>query len=286
MSERPGPATRTRRVCAALRALRKSNRLTLHQVAIALGVSVTKVQRMETGRRGLQADDVTALLTLYQVPAEERAELLALVRPPASPGWWQSPGSRLPADLRQLIGLEDEAAVVRDFELAMVPALLQTAEYARSALGGMDHRLHEPDLGRQVAATMTRQMVLARPVPPSLHCVVEESALHRPIGGPGVLARQLQALCLLAERPNVTLRVLPLSRGAHPGLRGSMTILEFADAPPLVRVPLAGTHTFLQHAPEVERAREAWQVLEHLALPPAESAHLLGGYAGELACAS
>ncbi|WHT19417.1 helix-turn-helix transcriptional regulator [Crossiella sp. CA-258035] len=286
MPERPGPATRARRVCAVLRTLRKANRLTLHQVAIALGVSVTKVQRMETGRRGLHVDDVNALLTLYQVPAQQRAELLAQVGAAANPGWWQAPGSRLPADLRQLIGLEDEAAVVRDYELAMVPSLLQTAEYARSALGGMDHRLHEPDLGRQVAATMTRQMVLARPTPPNLHCVVEESALQRPIGGQGVLARQLQALCVLADRPNVTLRVLPGSRGAHPGLRGSMTILEFADAPTLVCVPTAGTHTFLQTAAEVDRAREAWAVLEHLALPPAESAHLLGGYAGELARAS
>lgn len=286
MSECPGPATRARRLCAELRALRKRNRLTLSQVATALGFSVTKVQRMETGRRGLHPDDVAALLTLYQVPGEEREELLALVRATPAPGWWQAPGVRLPEDLRQLIGFEDEAAVLRDYELALVPSLLQTAEYARSALSGVDHRLSEAELGRRVAATMSRQMVLARPTAPKLHCVVEESALHRPVGGPGVLARQVQALCTLTDRPNISLRVLPISRGAHPGLRGAMTILEFPDAPPLVRVPVAGTHTFLHGAPEVDRARETWKVLESLALPPAESAQLLGGYAGQLAYAS
>ncbi len=279
-------AVRTRRVSTKLRSLRKANELTLQQVAITLGVSITKVQRMETGRRGLRRNDVERLLRLYQVPAEEAAELLALVGPPETLGWWQVPGSGLSSDVRKLIAYEDEARVLRDYQLAVVPPLLQTAEYTRALLSGVDHTLCEPDLGRQVAAQMTRQLILSRESPATLHCLIEENALRRPVGGAQVLGRQLQVLHGLAGKPNLDVRVVPSSRGAHPGLRGPMTLMEFDDGPSLVHQPTPGRDGIQLDRIDVRRAQEAWSVVEALALSPEESKAVLRGYAGDWAAAS
>ncbi|WP_326468195.1 helix-turn-helix transcriptional regulator, partial [Actinophytocola sp.] len=89
MTRRRGVPVRQRRVSTELRDLRKKAGLTCADVARALGTSITKISRMETGDRGLYPDDVAALLGLYRVPTKRREELLDLVRNGAEPNWWQ-----------------------------------------------------------------------------------------------------------------------------------------------------------------------------------------------------
>jgi hypothetical protein len=57
------------------------------------------------------------------------------------------------------------------------------------------------------------------PDPPEIWAVLDETVIQRPVGGPEVMHGQLRHLIEVAERPNttVTLQVLPLSTGAHPG---------------------------------------------------------------------
>ena len=62
-------------------------------VGAVLGTSASKISRIETGRIGLQADEVAALLGFYQAPKPLRDELLELVRRAGGPGWWQVQGS-------------------------------------------------------------------------------------------------------------------------------------------------------------------------------------------------
>jgi hypothetical protein len=59
--------------------------------------------------------------------------------------------------------------------------------------------------------------------------VVDEAALRRPIGGPAVMAAQLEHLIKACELANVTLQVLPFGVGAHAAEAGAFTILRFAD---------------------------------------------------------
>ena len=58
-----------RRVSAELRMLRIAAGLTCLDVAKALDCSESKISRMETGDRGLYADDVSAILGFLRVPA-------------------------------------------------------------------------------------------------------------------------------------------------------------------------------------------------------------------------
>ncbi|MCO1577101.1 helix-turn-helix domain-containing protein [Crossiella sp. SN42] len=274
-----GLPARLRHLCAELRALRKAQRWTLSQVATALGFSVTKVQRMETGRRGLKRDDVSALLTLYQVSSERRDRLLGLIATTGEPAWWQVPGVRLPEDWRQRVAFEDEATVIHDYEVGSVPALLQTAAYTRVLLATWYPRLSEADLTRMVAANLTRQLVLDRSEPPHLHCLIDESALLRPVGGASVLAQQLHLLREIAARPEVTLRVVPLMAGAHPGTRGSLTLMEFADGPAVART--AGAERLLDARSTVSQARQDWAAMTHAALSASATAALLDERATE-----
>jgi Domain of unknown function (DUF5753) len=145
-------------------------------------------------------------------------------------GWWtRQPG--LPQLWRSLIDFEAKATRVQNYEASFVPGLLQTAEYARAIIQGIAPTITEAELDNLVAARVARQTVLTRANAPQLFAVVDESALRRPIGEPGVMHRQLHHLLGMAEQPHVTLRVVPLSAGAHAGLRGPFVILERHRAP-------------------------------------------------------
>ncbi|MDQ3150236.1 MAG: helix-turn-helix domain-containing protein, partial [Actinomycetota bacterium] len=86
-------SVRSRQVAAELRKLRENAGMSCAEVAKRLGMSASKVSRIETGNSGLQVEDVAALLGLYQVHATRREELVDLVRRAEERGWWQRQGS-------------------------------------------------------------------------------------------------------------------------------------------------------------------------------------------------
>ncbi|MCW2633335.1 MAG: transcriptional regulator, partial [Pseudonocardia sp.] len=208
MPGNPHTSVRSRQVAAELRALREAAGLSGNEVAKRMGMSPSKISRIETGNSGLQIEDVAALLGLYQVPAAKRDELLDLVRRSEERGWWtRQPG--LPQLWRSLIDFEAKATRVQNYEALVVPGLLQTAEYTRAVIQGIVATISDAELDNLVAARMARQAVLTRASAPQFFAVVDEGALHRPIGEPGVMRRQLHHLLGVAGQPHVTLRVIP-----------------------------------------------------------------------------
>lgn len=163
MPRRPGVPVRQRRVSTELRRLRKEAGLTCADAAKALGVSITKISRMETGERGLYADEVAALLGLYRVPAKLRVELLDLVRNGHDPNWWQTGHGQLPAAWKDLIQLEADATAIANFEPMLVPGLLQTAEYTSALFHGMDSGRSAAEVNALVATRMARQAIFDWP---------------------------------------------------------------------------------------------------------------------------
>lgn len=131
-------------------------------------------------------------------------------------------------------------------------------------------------------ARMARQAVLARASAPQFFAVVDEGALRRPVGEPGVMHRQLAHLLGAADQPHVTLRVVPLSAGAHVGLRGSFVILEFAEEPALVFVENQRTGLFLEEDADLAADRLALGTILNAALAPAATAELISQISAEL----
>jgi transcriptional regulator with XRE-family HTH domain len=280
----PGRRTaRSRRVAGELRRLRARSGYSCKTVGAALGISASKISRIETNQIGLQADEVSALLGFYQVAKPLREELLELVRRAAEPGWWQVQGSRLPELWQELIDFERSATAIINYEPLVVPGLLQTADYASALVAAANPTLSEDEVETRVAARTTRQALLGRVRPPRLHALVEEGVLRRVVGDTGLMRRQLRHLEDAATRPNVTVQVVPTAAGAHPGLEGPFVILEFDGDSTLVHVENRRGSAILEEDEDIDGAMIALRHLQHIALSPEDTLGLLAEVARELA---
>jgi hypothetical protein len=105
----------------------------------------------------------------------------------------------------------------------LVPGVLQTEDYAREVIRSGLLIAPPGEVERRVQVKMTRQRVLIKDQPADLAVVLDEAALLRRVGGAEVMRGQLAHLAGMAERPNVTIQVLPLSAGAHPATTGEFT---------------------------------------------------------------
>ena len=217
---------RRRELGALLRTLREQEprALTIRQVADLLGVSHSKISRLENGRRGASRTDILQLCELYRVDDQHRARLTELAAKGKQRAWW--PPDSLPNS--DYIGLEAEAASISDWGLALVPGLLQTPDYAsaivRSAVPPQKPRIIE----EVVRVRMERQRRLFSSDGPSFDAVVDESVLHRVVASPAVMLAQLQQLLTMSDLPKVTIRVVPYDAGATPAGVTKFRILRFA----------------------------------------------------------
>ncbi len=250
------------------------------EVAETLGMSASKISRIETGNRGLHVADVAALLGLYRVPERRREELLDLVGKADERGWWQSQGTGLPELWKSLIDFESRATRIQNYEALVVPGMLQTADYTAAVISGINKAVTEAELGNLVASRMARQSLLRR-FGLSFLAVIDEGALHRAIGEPGVVRRQLRHLADIAEHPSITIRVVPLATGAHAGLRGPFVILDFADEPSIVHIENHATSLFLEEKEDLAAYRMALGNILNETLTPAGSAELIAALAGQ-----
>lgn len=282
MTEDQQPSIRSRQVAAELRRLRKSAGLTTGEVGTRLGISQSKVSRIENSKLGLSIEEVAALLGLYQVPTQRREQLLDLVRRAAEPGWVQVHGGNLPDQWQTLIDWEGRSIGLRDFAPLVVPGLLQTADYARAIISATAKpEVTETGLDTMVAARLGRQSILSRALPPDLHVILGEHALRMPVGGDAVMHAQLRHLAEMAQRRQVTIQVVPLAAGPHPGLEGSFVLMDFEHDPSMVYVENKVQSIFIE-APTVTPYALAWERMLELALTPKRStdflAHLVAGY--------
>jgi transcriptional regulator with XRE-family HTH domain len=225
-----GPTVPRRLLGAQLRKLREERGITLEDAGEVIRASGSKMSRLETGRVGFKDRDVSDLLTFYGITDEQqRGTLLQLARSASSHGWWHDYSDVLPAWFEAYVGLEEAATNIRTYEIQFVPGLLQTEDYARAVtLLGHDGA-PAAEIEQRVALRMGRQGLLAGSEPAHLWAVLDEAVLRRPAGSAGVMRRQLQHLLEAAERPNVTIQIIPFAAGAHAAAGGPFSILRFAD---------------------------------------------------------
>src|SRR5262245_49961236 len=222
------PTVRRRRFGLILRGLREKARLTGEEVGAAIERSGSWVSRVETGRVGLRGRDLNDLLELYQVEDQALSdELLALAREGKQRGWWSKYADTLSGPYATYIGFESEASELLVYETLVVHGLLQTEEYARAVYASVVPAVSGAAVERKVAVRLERQSLLEGERPLKLWAILDESVLHRRIGGPSVLRGQLKHLLEAGQRPNVTIQVVPFAGGANPGMIGSFTIVRF-----------------------------------------------------------
>jgi transcriptional regulator with XRE-family HTH domain len=215
---------------AQLRRLREAKRISLEEAGNVIRASHSKISRLETGRVGFKDRDIADLLTYYGVTDEkERQALRDLASRANAQGWWHDYSDILPSWFEAYVGLEEAATQIRAYEVQFIPGLLQTGDYARAVTLLGHPNAPERDVDRRVGLRLARQVVFTRPDPPNIWAVLDEAILRRPIGGAEVMRAQVRHLIELAQRPNVTIQIIPFQAGGHAAAGGPFSILRFAE---------------------------------------------------------
>jgi transcriptional regulator with XRE-family HTH domain len=273
-----GPTVRRRRLGSELRKLREASQYKLEEVAAELGVAPSTLSRIETGKAPTKSAYLNQMLEMYGVADQaQRQVLVDMAREGHRKGWWSAYDDVLPSGFDIFVGLEAETTGIRSYENSVVHGLLQTEDYARAVLRELQPRLTAEQVERQVDLRMARQRRLGEEPALDLWVIHDEAVVRRAVGGPAVMRGQLTQLLDAVSRPGITLQVLPFESGAHAGMRGPFSILEFADRSDsrVAHVESVGGFIYMEKEREVRVCSDAFDRLRAAALAPGASVDLI-----------
>ncbi|GIJ26421.1 transcriptional regulator [Micromonospora qiuiae] len=283
MADDMGSTVPRRQLGRALRDLRTEARMTLDAVAEAMQFSRQKLWRIESGLGPARAVDVRAMCELYAATPELTGALTALAGETKAKGWWHAYGLAIPDWFEMYVGLESAASRLREHDDTLIPGLLQTPGYTR---GVYQNRPNMPpeELEEVLEVRRRRQEILVRRLPkaPKLEWVLSEAVLLRCVGSPVIMAEQLDRLLGRTILPNVSIRVVPLSAGAHYGaLAGAFVMLDFPlgnrvhPDPSVVYSESVTGALYLDRPEEFAVYEKVWASLLSLALDEEQSRRLI-----------
>lgn len=273
------PTVRQRELGKRLRELRNQHGLTVEDVADKLLCSATKISRLETGARRPSFRDVRDLCELYGLDEPTSAEFMTLAREARQQGWWTQY-----EDLKMdpYLGLEAAAVAITSYTMYYIPALLQTEEYTREIIRTIAPKMDPHILVERVEARMRRQQRLEEDDPPRYRVLLDEAVLHRAVGGPMVMASQLDKVLQAERRGKVTVQVVSFDFGAHAAQDSNFILFEFAEntnanttQSPVVSVEGLTGMQYLEKSADIVRYREAIEYLRDSALSPRDSIALV-----------
>lgn len=263
---------RRRRLGRELRRLRDERSLRLDDVAPEVDIAPATLSRIELAQVEIKPNTVRALVSHYEVDAEQAEALVNLAREARQQVWWHAYGDVLPDWFEVYVDLETESDMLSVYDAQVVNGLLQTEDYARAIFSPAVSNRDEVE--RRVELRMERQKRVSSGEL-RLHCVMDECVLHRSYGGPAVMAAQIERLIDLAQLSNVSLQVLPA--GAMVGVFGVFTVLEFPEPadPRVVYLEHDGGALYLEKAEQTRQYARLYDSLRAAALSPEASvAHL------------
>jgi transcriptional regulator with XRE-family HTH domain len=288
MATDQGPIVQSALLRGELVRFRKESGFTQEQVAADLEWSPSKLIRVEGGRSSITKVDLDALLTKYGVTSEStRERLQALNRGAREPAWWDKYRDDIADTYLRYVGFEAGASFIRQFESVFVPGGLQTRAYAEAVTVGLADPIQIASI---VELRLQRQAKLAeRSAPPRRYYVVDEAVIRRHVGiskDPAIMPNQLLSIADEAEKDDlITVRIIPFTVGAHRGLFGPFTLLEFDGGLPDILYIDVGRGEFAslaQGGDLVGEYRDDFEALLEDALPAAKSIDLLRRVAEEM----
>lgn len=203
-----------------LKAQREAAGLTQQELAVAAIMTRSHIAHIEAGRRVPSRDDARRLDR-----ALNTGDVLSSFLPEEDVAV---------ADYFEVARqLEQQATMIQEFALSLVPGVLQTEGYARAVLRPGFPPRGEEECDRLLVTRLERATILANPVPPLFCALLDEAVLHRCVGGAEVMADQLLHIARLAEEGRVRVHVLPFGVGYHPLLQGMLSLMTFDDQPPV-----------------------------------------------------
>ncbi|MFI1866754.1 helix-turn-helix domain-containing protein [Streptomyces jumonjinensis] len=268
--------TRRRQLGAMMRKLRAQAGMTLEEAGRLVSVSKATVSRYETQAGPVKWPVVDALCREYGVSEAERRAVVNLAKDARQQGWWSPFADVIPESMNLLLTLEDEAVREDHFNCLYVPGLLQTRSYTEAVQHASEMRLTPDAIERLVDIRMSRQQILTRDKPLHLWAILDESVIRRVVGSRSVMKEQLGHLLEANKSPDITLQVLPFSKGAHSAAMGSFVILGGAEPSlDVVYVDIHAGSLFMEKEEELARYRLAFDYLRAQALDMAASSAVI-----------
>ncbi|MFK0116487.1 helix-turn-helix domain-containing protein [Streptomyces sp. NPDC090994] len=284
MASNVNPTVRRRRLGQELRRLREVKGMTAEEVAERLLVSQSKISRLENGRRSISQRDVRDLCGVYEVEDQRIVDsLMQMAKDSRQQGWWHAFGD-IPYSV--YIGLETDAESLRVYEPQIITGLLQTRTYAEALIQGALPETPAADVEKRVNVRIRRQeRITSENGPLRLWVVLDEASLRRVVGNRQVMREQLEHVAEMSQQPHITVQVLPFDVGAHPGVNGQYSILEFADAADSSVVYIEGVTSdlYLEKAHDVQKYTVMYEHLRAQALNVDESRRRIEDVAKEYA---
>ncbi|WP_083752067.1 helix-turn-helix domain-containing protein [Saccharothrix sp. ALI-22-I] len=252
---------RSRELGEELRRVRHRARMSSGFVAEALGWSLGKLSKLETGSRGTSAWEIGTLLGRCGADKPTRDRILAIASE-ADTGSFLRLHDPSSDTLTALSVHEHAARTVTTYEPLTIPSLAQTEDYAYALTKN-----------RAVAqARMTRQDLLRRPGGPETVLYIHEAALRMVVGDPKVMRDQLLRLTLMCGWTRISPRIIPMSAPSHIALRHPATLLTFAAPTKPLAYTETDTATVFHDDPNAVTAYQTkMRHLARLVLTPAQS---------------
>lgn len=260
------PTAITRELGDELKQRRLATGMKGNELAVKMQWSPTKISRIETGQRAVDEVDIVFYLAHCGANKEDLDELLPLCRN-ADRGFWLS------ERLRSLIFHESRARALFDYEPLVIHGLLQTEAYAHALIAPVVGQFEAPGA---VDVRMRRQHILHDELlPVEATFYIHEQVLDLPVGGNRVMNEQLLQLVLLADRPNISIRVVPRRLGARSMFGGEYTVFYYREHRPLVYQENGANGLFIEDVEYVLKYQGRMTKLAQVALDEEESRVLL-----------
>ncbi|WP_326752655.1 helix-turn-helix transcriptional regulator [Streptomyces hirsutus] len=171
--------------------------------------------------------------------------------------------------------LERLATEICEYAPAVVPGLLQTREYARAMFLAGNPLATDEYIEELIKGRVDRTQILKDATRPVYWVVLHETVLRTSVGGPAIMAHQLDHIAALMRQRTVLLQMLPFSAGAHPAMGKMMWLMEFEDAPPTVYTEGVFSGSLLDEPALVKRIRASYDHIRAAALSPEASLPLI-----------
>ncbi|MFE3021446.1 helix-turn-helix domain-containing protein [Streptomyces sp. NPDC059256] len=267
---------RQRRLGAELRKMREAAGLNAREAAAILGIDHTKISHMETARFGVSAERLRVLANTYGCSDNEYVAALVAMATDHEKGWQEEYRGILPAGFLDLVELERKARFLRTYQVAHLPGLMQTEDYARAIFEFGFPPLAPEDIDTRIAHRMKRAKVLDGDESPRFSAVIHEAALRMKFGGANTTRTQLKHLLCLSERPNCTIKVLAFSAEGFAG-SGQAILMAGGPIPRLDTVHLDSTHgpLFLDAESQLNAYRDLLSAMEDRSLSEEKSRDII-----------
>ncbi|MFJ3722013.1 Scr1 family TA system antitoxin-like transcriptional regulator [Streptomyces sp. NPDC090045] len=278
--ERPVEADGTAHLFRALgkqiKTLREAAGLLQKELATRLNVGEDLIGAIERGVRTPQPD----LLERADRILQARGVLLVAI--PEVKEALKRARTRHPDWFRDYAVAEATADAIHDYSHQGLMGLLQTEAHARAIFTKRRPLLDEETIEKRVQDRLDRQQILQQWPSPTISLVLDESLLHRQVGGREVHREQLGRILEVGQLRTVELQVVPFARGEQAAMDGSFTLLHPKGRAQVAYIESYTRPHLITDPAQVRIMAERYGIIRAEALRPSESLDLIEKTLGDL----